>query len=137
MGVCCVGACGEDRVEGRDFGVDVGYVVEEGAVRVLVYPSSSNPHGYYLLVGSIAKVVHLQVELNRLSNILIQLLFIHRNKCEVVKRLETLDLFGGRLLLRIIIHQPPRHIRIEPIRHNIKQVLQPKIVSPKRELKAT
>lgn len=31
-GICGVGACGEDGVEGRDFGVDVGHVVEEGAV---------------------------------------------------------------------------------------------------------
>jgi hypothetical protein len=30
-GVGCVGAGGEDGVEGGDFGADVGYIVEEGA----------------------------------------------------------------------------------------------------------
>jgi hypothetical protein len=80
-----------------------------------------------LLIGTIIQVIHLHVQLHRVVDMVVDTFLVLWYKGEVVKRVELCNLLGLGILFALIVDEPPRDIRVQAIRYNIKQIL--KIVS--------
>lgn len=114
--VCRIGTCRENGVEGRHFGSDVCYVIEESTVIVLVNYISNMCHVVHaqeiLLIGTVIQVVHLHVQLEGMIDMVIDTFFILRHKVKVIEGIELINLLRFRLLFVLVVHEPPRDVWI-------------------------
>lgn len=103
--VRCCAARGKHRVQRRYFRLHIADVVEEG------------------VVCAVAKVVHLQIQVEGIVDLIIQRLFILRYERVVVEGIERVEERGSRLLRCIAVHKPAGHVGIEGVGDGVKQVL--------------
>jgi hypothetical protein len=82
-----------------------------------------------LLVCSISKIIHNDIQRNGSRRILQQWLLIHRLQQKIIKRIKLRNLLRGRVLILRIVDQPPRHIRLQPLGNLVKQILPGKLSS--------
>lgn len=100
-----VTASGQRRVQCRYFRTDVADVIKEG------------------IVGSVTKVVHLHVEIERVVDLIEKLETVLCLKCEVIILSPFIDLdrlWEGGIL---IIDQPARNVPVEAIGNGIEKIL--------------
>lgn len=76
-----------------------------------------------LLICAIAKIVHLQVEVERVVNVGEDLQAILRHESVVVERLKAVQEGRCRLLGVVVVYQPARDIGIQPIWNCIEEIL--------------
>lgn len=76
-----------------------------------------------LLICAIAKIVHLQVEVEGVVNVGEDLQAILRHERVVVERLKAVQQGRYRLLGVGVVYQPARDIGIQPIRNCIEEIL--------------
>ena len=99
------GAGGEGGVEGGHFGADVGDVVEEG------------------VVGAVAEVVHRDVEVEGVVDVVPERLFVVGDEGEVVERVEGVDESRGGVRGRGIIDEPACDVGVEGLGYGVEEVL--------------
>ena len=76
-----------------------------------------------VLIGTISKVVHLHVQVERKVGILEEFDAILRHQRKIVKRIKLVDESWFWQLLCCIIDQPASHVRVESVGNGIEEVL--------------